>query len=80
VPGLRVACESDLPVTYPAERLEALERGQVHSFRDWPNRAVPQLAAGVYTIWQQDELIYVGMAGRSLTAEYYLLTLQVSEG
>jgi type I restriction enzyme M protein len=25
-------------VTYPAERLEALERGQLHSFRDWPNR------------------------------------------
>jgi len=52
------------------EFLIPLERGQLYSFRGWPNRAVPPLAAGVYTIWQQDKLIYVGMAGRSLTAEH----------
>jgi hypothetical protein len=52
------------------ELLRALQGGQLYSFRDWPNRAVPQLAAGVYTIWREDELIYVGMAGRSLTADH----------
>lgn len=52
------------------ELLRALEGGQLYRFRDWPNRAVPQLAAGVYTIWREDGLIYVGMAGRSLTAEH----------
>lgn len=47
-----------------------LEQGQLYRFLDWPNPAVPQLAAGVYTIWQHDKLIYVGMAGRSLTPEH----------
>jgi hypothetical protein len=50
--------------------LAGLELGPSYAFRDWPNPAVPMLAAGVYTIWRQDELIYVGMAGRSLTAEH----------
>lgn len=52
------------------ELLSLLERGQLYSFRGWPNPAVPGLAAGAYTIWRQDELIYVGMAGRSLTPEH----------
>jgi hypothetical protein len=30
---------------------------------------VPQVAAGVYTIWRDSELVYVGMSGRKLTAE-----------
>lgn len=51
------------------EALAALETGPVHYFRDWPNTAVPQFAAGVYTVWRGNELIYVGMAGRGLTTE-----------
>jgi hypothetical protein len=31
---------------------------------------VPKVAAGVYTIWEHSRLIYVGMAGRGLTAEH----------
>jgi hypothetical protein len=46
-----------------------LESGPVYYFRDWPNPLVPQISAGVYTIWQEDSFIYVGMAGRSLSAE-----------
>ena len=30
---------------------------------------MPKVAAGVYTIWEHSRLIYVGMAGRGLTAE-----------
>jgi hypothetical protein len=49
--------------------LRALEEGARHRFSDWPNQAVPKVAAGVYTIWDHDRFIYVGMAGRGLAAE-----------
>lgn len=35
-------------------------------FCDWPNRNLPLLAAGVYVIWDADQLIYCGMSGREL--------------
>jgi len=31
-----------------------------------PNPAVPNGRIGVYTVWRDDRLIYVGMAGRAL--------------
>jgi len=46
--------------------LEALEVGPAHRFADWPNPAVPRASAGVYTIWDGDQFIYVGMAGRGM--------------
>ena len=46
--------------------LEALEVGEAHRFADWPNPAVPKASAGVYTIWDGGQLIYVGMAGRGM--------------
>lgn len=49
--------------------LNQLEKGQLYFFRDWPNRQVPKVTAGVYTIWQNDLLVYVGMAGRKITSE-----------
>lgn len=54
------------------ETLEAemrdLETGPVHQFRDWPIPEVPRVAVGVYTIWEEGHLIYVGMAGRGMEA------------
>ena len=50
-------------------RIQDLELGPLYHFRDWPNRAVPQVAAGVYTIWQDSQLVYVVMSGRGLTTE-----------
>ena len=52
-------------------RLEGheLEAGPLHRFRDWPNDQVPRRAAGVYTVWDGDRLVYVGMSGRAMTAE-----------
>jgi hypothetical protein len=48
----------------------------LHRFRDWPNEQVPKRAAGVYTVWEGDRLLYVGMSGRAMTAE----DLEVSAG
>jgi hypothetical protein len=49
--------------------LDELQSGVSHRFADWPNNDVPTVAAGVYTIWDGDLFIYVGMAGRGLTAD-----------
>lgn len=47
--------------------LEILAIGTAFHFRDWPNLSVPLVAAGVYTVWDGEQFLYAGMAGRSLT-------------
>jgi hypothetical protein len=43
----------------------------VWSFSEAIDPALPRVAAGCYTIWDNEERhIYAGMAGRKLTAEY----------
>jgi hypothetical protein len=49
--------------------VQELEAGPVHRFQDWPNDQVPKRAAGVYSVWDGDRLLYVGMSGRAMTAE-----------
>lgn len=49
--------------------LETLEDGQIHHFRKWSSTIVPKICAGVYTIWKDEQLIYVGMSGRSMSSE-----------
>jgi hypothetical protein len=49
--------------------VQELETGPLHRFQDWPNEQVPRRAAGVYTVWDGDRLLYVGMSGRAMTAE-----------
>jgi hypothetical protein len=51
------------------EYLQELAFGTEYRFSEWPNSAVPSVAAGVYTIWNHRTLIYVGMAGRGHTEE-----------
>lgn len=51
------------------DQLAALETGPAYSFAEWPDPSVPKIAAGVYTIWNGDLLVYVGMAGRAITAD-----------
>ena len=52
------------------QQLYELGNGPAHSFADWPNPKVSAFGAGVYTIWdKENRLIYVGMSGRSITAE-----------
>ena len=45
------------------------KREPPHRFSDWPSLVVPRVAAGVYTVWDHDRFIYVGMAGCGLSAE-----------
>lgn len=45
-----------------------MEFSNRYRFQDWPNRNVPQVAAGVYAIWNDDELFYCGMSGRGIEA------------
>jgi hypothetical protein len=40
------------------------EFSQRFRFSDWPNPAVPLVAAGNYAIWSGEQLIYCGMSGR----------------
>ena len=54
------------------DELQALAAGPLAWFRVWPNPAVPIVAAGVYTVWSKDELVYARMAGRSLTSKIML--------
>ncbi|KAA8679670.1 hypothetical protein [Vibrio gigantis] len=35
-------------------------------FSEWSNSKVPQVAAGVYAIWEGDKLVYCGMSGREI--------------
>ncbi|MGO9961439.1 MAG: hypothetical protein ACLP50_36605 [Solirubrobacteraceae bacterium] len=49
--------------------MNALQDGLVFTFADWPSGQVPRRAAGVYTVWRRDELIYVGMSGRGAQSE-----------
>ena len=51
------------------EASHLLKDGPVYRFHDWPNPLLPDVAAGVYTIWREEVLIYAGMAGRGFTAE-----------
>ncbi len=37
-----------------------------HKFSDWPNTELPKVAAGVYAIWHDEELVYCGMSGRGI--------------
>jgi len=46
--------------------LSTLDTGPRHAFSKWPDTPVPKVAAGVYTIWEQDRFIYVGMSGRAM--------------
>lgn len=51
---------------HDVEQMNALVAGPVFGFAAWPNDQVPRRAAGVYTIWRQEEFIYVGMSGRGV--------------
>ena len=48
-------------------RTRLLETGPAHRFSDWPCQALPEVAAGVYTLWQGQSLLYVGEAGANWT-------------
>ena len=61
-----------------SDPIEALASGPRYQFRDWPIDDVPDVAAGVYAIWDDYQLVYVGMSGRGATSS--LLEAKRSEG
>ncbi len=44
--------------------LQILATGQLFPFATWDRSLVPQ-SPGVYSVWRNGCLVYVGMAGRS---------------
>ncbi len=49
--------------------VEELASGTLFRFADWPSDLVPRRAAGVYTVWRDEEFVYVGMSGRGAQRE-----------
>lgn len=39
---------------------------KLFKFSDWPNKDIPSVSAGIYAIWNDDELFYCGMSGREI--------------
>ena len=54
--------------------MNCLQEGPGFRFADWPSDQVPRRAAGVYTVWRDDEFIYVGMSGRGAEAEDFVVS------
>jgi hypothetical protein len=52
-----------------ATAVRELQDATALRFADWPDVRVPRRAAGVYTIWLQEKLLYVGMSGRGAQVE-----------
>ena len=48
---------------------EILLREPLYHFSDWPNPEVPD-SPGLYAVWEQDELVWVGAAGGSLRSRF----------
>jgi len=46
-----------------------LTAGPLRRFADWPDEQVPRRTAGVYTVWRDEEFLYVGMSGRGAQSE-----------
>ena len=44
----------------------SIQFSQRFKFADWPNQNIPAVAAGVYAIWQREQLLYCGMSGREI--------------
>ena len=59
--------------------MDTLQAGPAFKFADWPDDRVPRRAAGVYTIWRQDEFIYTGMSGRGAQSEDFVARLDRPE-
>ena len=45
--------------------LRDLLHGPPHRFADWPDASIPAGCVGVYTVWREEQLLYVGMGGRN---------------
>jgi hypothetical protein len=51
------------------ENINSLASGPLYPFSGWPVAEVPEVAAGLYSIWKGDQFVYIGMSGRSASSE-----------
>jgi len=56
-----------------ATAVRVLQDTTASKFADWPDLRVPRRAAGVYTIWRQESLLYAGMSGRGARVEDFTI-------
>jgi len=61
-----------MTLTSAEDLLRTLSEGSFHRFSEWPPASLPNAAAGVYSIWDDRRLVYVGMSGRGATVEQVL--------
>ena len=65
--GLGQLARSARVIVLPLEKsIDMSEFSRRHKFADWPNVEVPKIGAGVYAIWNGDQLVYCGMSGRGI--------------
>ena len=69
-----------MPQSSDRELLSTLINGPSFRFSDWPVERVPVIAAGVYSIWEQGTLLYVGMSGKGGGAGQEALKAAVKRG
>jgi len=50
-----------------------LVNGKLYQFSKWPNGDLPDVAIGMYTIWNEDMFAYVGISGISLKNEDFAM-------
>jgi hypothetical protein len=60
------------PVAGTVGIVEELASGTLFRFADWPSDLVPRRAAGVYTVWRDEEFVYAGMSGRGAQREDFV--------
>jgi hypothetical protein len=58
--------------------IDELASGTAYLFRDWPIQAIPRVAIGLYSVWREQQFVYIGVAGRALTPE--LVTQHSNDG
>ena len=58
-------------VELPPKLVDDLTTGELYSFSERPNKGIPQVAIGIYTIWNGDEFAYVGISGLSVKENDY---------
>lgn len=62
------------PQEMPTTAVQELQDAAALKFADWPHPRVPRRAAGVYTIWRDENLLYAGMSGRGAQAEDFIVS------
>jgi hypothetical protein len=58
-------------VELPPKLVDDLTTGELYSFSERPNKGIPHVAIGIYTIWNGDEFAYVGISGLSVKENDY---------